>query len=201
MAAVDLGCWCRQGGDGKLKIAQSQATSELSSFRLSVTNQPAAAPRAEWNARIMRSNCAREEGMGAKGRGSPPHHVFWSLPQHVSAAWRGFSREKRRLSRPWPMAALCEQQGAVCTTTALLFSVCALSSTAEPALSQGLVGILGRHRLDHKSLPLPQSHPRTLPEWSRAQAWRTRFPLHAHQSLSPSSCLLYNIPNSSPRGK
>lgn len=122
-----------------------------------------------WNARIMRNNCAREEGMGAKRRGSPPHHVFWSLPQHVSAAWRVFSREKGRLSRPWPMAPLCEQQGAVCTTTALLFSVCALPSTAKPALSQGLLGILGRERMDHKALPLPQSHPQPLPEWNRAQ--------------------------------
>lgn len=64
-----------------------------------------------------------------------------------------------RSSRPWPMASLCERQGAICTTTALFFSVCALLRTAEPALSQGLVGLLGRHRLDHKALPLPQSHP------------------------------------------
>lgn len=161
MAAVDLGCWCRQGGDGKLKIAHSaepgnQRAELLQAFRAEPTRcLSSCGMKCQGNAEQL---CQGGRN-GVKGRGSPPHHVFWSLPQHVSAAPRVFSREKGRLSRPWPMAALCEQQGAVCTTTALFFSVCALPSTAEPVLSQGLVGILGRHRLDHKALPLPQSHP------------------------------------------
>lgn len=132
---------------------------------------------------ILQSNCAREEGMGVKRRGSPPHHLFWSLPQHVSAAWRVFSREKGRLCRPWPMAALCEQQGCICTATALLLSVCALPSTAEPALSQGLVRILGRHRLDHKALPLPQSHPLDTARVEQCTGMKDLFPF-AHSGVT-----------------
>lgn len=37
-----------------------------------------------------------------------------------------FPGKKGGYPGPWPMAALCEQQGAVCTSTALFFSVCAL---------------------------------------------------------------------------
>lgn len=96
---------------------------------------------------------------GRDGRGSLPHHVFWSLPQRVSAARRVFSGEKGRLSRPCPTAALPEQHGAVCTTTALLLGVCALPSAAEPGPSQGLLGIPGRQRLDGDAPPLPQGHP------------------------------------------
>lgn len=154
--------------------------------------------------------CSQNEMRGLCGA-TVPGRKGWSqgerqpstpcLLKHVAAAWRVFSREKGRLPRPWPVAALCEQRGAICTTTALFCSVCALLSTAEPALSQGLVGLQGRHRLDHKALPLPQSHPWTLPEWGRAQPWKTCLPSHAQELFSPSSCLLYNIPNTSPRGK
>lgn len=203
MAAVDLGCWCRQGGDGKLKIAHSaEPGNQQAELLQAFCDEPTrcfSSCRMKCQDKAEQPRQGRRDG--AKGRGSPPHCVFWSLPQHVSAAWRASSREKGRLSRPWPMAALCEQQGAVCTTNALFVSVCALPSTAEPALSQWLVGILGRHRPDHKALPPPQSHPWTLPEWSRAQPWKTCFPLHAHELLSPWSCLRYNIPSSPPRGK
>lgn len=162
MAAVDLGCWCRQGGDGKLKIAHSAEPGNQRAELLQAFPDEPTRCFSSCGMKCQGNNAELCQGGrdGVKGRGSPPHHVFWSLPQHVPAAWRVFSREKRRLSRLWPTAALCEQQGAVCTTTALLFSVCALPSTAEPALSQGLVRVLGRHRPDHKALPLPQSHPR-----------------------------------------
>lgn len=68
MAAVDLGCWWRQGGDGKLKIAHSaEPGNQRAELLQAVMNQPAASPLAEWNARIMQSNCAREEGMERRG--------------------------------------------------------------------------------------------------------------------------------------
>lgn len=114
----------------------------------------------ECNARIMRSHCGREEGTGGKGGGSPPHHVFWSLPQCVPAARRVFSGEKKGgLSRPCPTAALREQHGAACTTTALVFGVHALPGAAEPGVGQGLLGIPGRQRPGHEAPLLPQSHP------------------------------------------
>lgn len=110
-------------------LRRARAASELSSSRLCLTNQPAAFSFVERDARIMRSNCSRGRD-GREGERQPLHHVFWSLPQRVSAARRVFSGEKE-VSGPCPAAALCEQRAAVCTTTEFLGSCLAWSSRAK----------------------------------------------------------------------
>lgn len=61
-------------------------------------NQPAASPLAEWNARIMQSNCAREEGMERRGEAALYTVSSGACTACVSSL-EGFSREKGRLSR------------------------------------------------------------------------------------------------------
>lgn len=133
-------------------------------------NQPAASPLAERNARIMQSNCARKKGW-SEGERQPSTLCLLEPAQHVSAAWRAFSREKGRLSRA------LAHGSSVWATGSRLYKHCIVFQCLCPAPSQGLVGIPGRHRLDLKALPLPQSHPWTLPKWRRTQASKTSFPL------------------------
>lgn len=136
-------------------LRRAPGNSELSSFRLCVTNQPAAFSFAERNARIMQSHCGREEGMGEAAFRTTFSGACHSVCQQPGGFFPG---KKGRLSRPCPMAALREQHGAVWTTTAL-FGLCTLLSAAEPGPSQGLLGIPGRQRLDREAPLLPQGHP------------------------------------------
>lgn len=56
--------------------------------------------------------CQRgRDGREGEKQPSAPH-ILWSLPQRASAARRVFPREKGRLSRPCPTAALRERHGA-----------------------------------------------------------------------------------------
>lgn len=144
------------------------------------------------------------ERKGWEGRGEAALCTTFSGACHsvCQQPGGGVPREKGRLSRPCPTAALGEQHRAVCTTTALLFGVCALPSAAESGPSQGLLGIPGRQRLHGEAPLLPQSRPGCSSGGGGTGVPRgTRFPSHAQVLLSPWSCLLCNVPNPSQRGE
>lgn len=157
MAAADLGCWCKQRDDGKLKIAHS---AEIQATELLQAPHDKPTPCFLFCGTKCQDSAEQlwQRGKGWEGRGMEAalRTTFSGACRNVCQHPRGFfSQGKWQVSMPCPTAALPEQHGAVCTTIALSFGVRTWASAAELLAT----GHPGRAKLDPEALPLPQSRP------------------------------------------